>query len=84
MHRDDVGAIVRVGERDGNRHLAAQRRIRRLELDHFDNLFIRHEFHEMTGVRVGVCGRLAGARGCIIRRCLSSDYLPRAERIRAR
>jgi hypothetical protein len=39
-------AAVRIGERDRDRHLAAKCGVCRLELDHFDNLLVRHELHE--------------------------------------
>ena len=51
MHGKDIGAG---GERDRDRHLATRRRICRLELDHFDNLLVRHELHERAVVRVGL------------------------------
>src|SRR5262249_52168235 len=45
VHGDQIGTTVRVSERDGNRHLAAQRRIIGFKFVHFDNLFVRHELH---------------------------------------
>ena len=67
MHGEDIGAAVCFGERDRDRHLAAQRRIRRLELDHFDDLLVRHELDEAAVVRVGVCCRLAGPGRRVVR-----------------
>src|SRR5213593_4684780 len=58
--------LARLDERDRDRHLAAQRGICGLELDHFDNPFVRHELHEAAAVRVGVRGRLAPLRRCVI------------------
>lgn len=37
-----------IGERDRDRHLAAQRRIGRLESDYFHNSLVRYELHEAT------------------------------------
>jgi hypothetical protein len=67
MHTEDIGAAVCIGERGGNRHLAAQRGIGRLELDHFDDLLVRHELHEAAVVRVGVRARLAGPCRLVVR-----------------
>jgi hypothetical protein len=67
VHGEDIGAVVCIGERDRDRHLAAQRGICRLELDHFDNLLVRHELHEAAMVCVGVRGRLAGPGRRVIR-----------------
>lgn len=39
MHREDIGAAIRVGKRDSDRHLAAQRGVCRFELDHLDKIF---------------------------------------------
>ena len=47
-----------VGEGDRDRHLAAQRRIGRLELVHFDDLLVWHELSEVAEVRVCVRARL--------------------------
>jgi hypothetical protein len=43
-----------IGQRDRDRHLATQRGICRLELDHFDDLLVRHKLHKAAMVRV-VC-----------------------------
>jgi hypothetical protein len=52
------------------RHLgslrAAPRRICRLKLVHFDNLLVRHEFHEVAVVPVGVRCRLASPGRLVI------------------
>jgi len=49
-----------IGQRDRDRHLATQRGICRLELDHFDDLLVRHKLHKAAMVRVGVRSRFAG------------------------
>ena len=67
MHSEDIGAAVCISKRDRDRHLATQRGICRLELDHFDNLLVRHELHEVAVVRVGVRGRLAGPGRRVVR-----------------
>ncbi len=41
------------GERNGDGHLAAQRRIFRLEFIHFDHPLLRDEPREMAVIRVG-------------------------------
>jgi len=61
MRRDEDRAAVGIGQRDGDRHLAAERRIVGLEFDHLDDLFIRDKPGEATVEGVGVGGRLAGA-----------------------
>jgi hypothetical protein len=58
---DEVNVCI--GKRDGDRHLAAQRGVLRLELVHFDDLLVRNEPHEATVVRVGLRRRLAGPVG---------------------
>src|SRR5882762_7475244 len=55
-----IGATVRIDQLDCDRHLAAQRGIGRLELNHLDQLLVRHELHEAAVVGVGLRGRLAG------------------------
>ena len=40
VHGEESGAAVCVGERVRDCHLTLQRRIGRLELDHFDNLLV--------------------------------------------
>lgn len=45
----------------------AQGGISRLELDDFDNLLVRNEFHEPPVVRVGVRGRLASPSVRVVR-----------------
>ena len=65
--RRDIGATACIGERVRDRHLAAQRGICRLELDHFDNLLVRYELHEAAVERVRVRSRLAGPSGCGVR-----------------
>jgi hypothetical protein len=54
VHGEDIGAAVCIGEGDRDRHLAAQRGICRLELDHFDNLLVRHELTKRPW-NVSVC-----------------------------
>ena len=60
MHGEEIGAAVCISERDRDCHLAAHRGIWSLELVHFDDLLVGHEFYEMAVVRVGV-------RGCLTR-----------------
>ena len=67
MHGEDIGAAVCIVERIRDRHLAAQHGICRLELDHLDNLLVRHDLHEATVDRVGVRGRLAGPGRRVVR-----------------
>ena len=67
MYGKDIGAAVCVRERDGDRHLAPQCRILRLELAHLDDLLVRHELHEAAVVRVGVQGRLTGPGRRVVR-----------------
>jgi hypothetical protein len=60
VHGNEVGtAALSVAERDGDTHLAAHCRIRRLELVDLDHSLVRHELHEAPVVSVGVRARLA-------------------------
>src|SRR5260370_39222394 len=43
VYADNLGAAVCIPQRDRDRHFAAQHRIRRFELVHFDDLLVRHE-----------------------------------------
>jgi len=54
MYGQNIGAAVCIGERDRDRHLAAQRGVWRLELDNFDDQLVPHELHE-AAVNVSVC-----------------------------
>ena len=67
MYDENISAAVSIGERDRDRHLAAQRGNGRLELKHFNNLLVRYELHEAAVVRVGVRGRLAGTGRSVVR-----------------
>src|SRR5215472_10951698 len=66
----EVGAaVVGGGEREGDRHLALQRRVRGLELEHLDDLRIGNEPDEPAVVGVGLraglpgtCRRVVGQR----------------------
>jgi hypothetical protein len=62
---DEVSVCI--GKRDGDRHLAAQRGVLRLELVHLDDLLVRNEPHEATVVRVGLRRRLAGPGWRVVR-----------------
>ena len=66
MYSEYICAAVRFNKRERDGHLAAHRRIIRLELHGFDNLFIRHELDKAAMIRVGVCSRFAGPSRRII------------------
>ena len=44
MHGEEIGAAVCISERDRDCHPAAHGRIWSLELVHFDDLLVGHEF----------------------------------------
>ncbi len=67
MHGEHVGATVCIGERDRDRHLAAQCGICRLELDHFDDPLVRHELQKTAVERVSVRGRFPYSGRRVIR-----------------
>jgi hypothetical protein len=66
VQSEEISAAVCIGEHDRDRHLAPHRGIVRLELVHFDNLLVGHELREVTVIRVGVRGRLAGFGRCVV------------------
>lgn len=67
MDGEDIGTALCIDERNRNCHLAAHRRICRLELIHFDHLLVGHELYEVAMVGVGVRGCLASPGRLIIR-----------------
>lgn len=60
MDGEDIRATGSVSECKRNRHLAAHRRVGRLELHHLDDRLIRYELNEAAVVGIGVGGCLAG------------------------
>jgi hypothetical protein len=66
VDRVQISATICVDERHRDRHLAAQGGIGGLELVHFDDLRVRHEFHETAAVGVGAGRCLAGAGRLLI------------------
>jgi hypothetical protein len=61
MHRPEIGAAVRIDERDRDAYFPAKRGIARLEFVNFNEFLVLNEFLEAAALRVGSRGRLAGA-----------------------
>jgi hypothetical protein len=67
VHDGDLGAPIHVRERRRHRHLAGQVRVRRLELEHLDDLLVRHQPREVPVVGIGVRRGLAGRVRRVVR-----------------
>lgn len=66
VHDQDVGAAFGIDKGGSHRHLAAEVGICRLELKHFDYLFVRYKPCESAVVGVGMgCGLAGPSRGIV-------------------